>query len=239
MQKISILLGGLLILTSSVISLTQAVYAADECNQKATICNVTSALELTSALSSVSNPTITTPSWMQVVATNPQKVNGVITVSYSVETRGAITSDMGEFRRLANETLNDSRGWSRMGVQFAEVSTGGSFTLVLARPDDIGALAGCGSEYSCRSGRYVMINEERWNFATPAWNSVGGSLRDYRNMVVNHETGHWLGHDHSHCSGAGQPAEVMQQQSISLEGCTFNPWPNASELWSTMLGIRL
>jgi Protein of unknown function (DUF3152) len=47
--------------------------------------------------------------------------------------------------------------------------------------------------------------------------------------VVNHEVGHWLGFGHSRCSGAGRLAPVMQQQSIGLEGCTFNPWPLPTE----------
>jgi hypothetical protein len=88
----------------------------------------------------------------------------------------------------------------------------------------------CDSYYSCRSGRNVVINFDRWQGATDPWNAAGGSLEDYRVMVTNHETGHWLGFGHAFCPGAGQPAPVMQQQSISLQGCTFNPWPTASEL---------
>ena len=145
---------------------------------------------------------------------------------------------MSEFRALANATLNDGRGWSRMGVSFKEVASGGMFTLVLSEASQMTTFSsGCGTEYSCRAGRYVVINQDRWVGATKPWNDAGGSLRDYRHMVVNHETGHWLGHDHATCSAPGQPAEVMQQQSISLQGCSFNPWPTKGELWSTQLGI--
>jgi hypothetical protein len=89
---------------------------------------------------------------------------------------------------------------------------------------------GCSGAWSCRTGRNVVINDLRWRETSPAWVTSGGSLRDYRHMVVNHETGHWLGWDHSNCGGAEQPAPVMQQQSIDLQGCVFNAWPLDWEL---------
>ena len=57
------------------------------------------------------------------------------------------------------------------------------------------------------------INQVRWKDASPSWNGAGKSLRDYRNLVVNHETGHWLGHGHLGCPGPGRLAPVMMQQS--------------------------
>ncbi|HEX4662051.1 MAG TPA: DUF3152 domain-containing protein [Candidatus Saccharimonadales bacterium] len=160
-------------------------------------------------------------------------------VTYSVETRGAISADVAQFKSQANETLNDARGWARLGVSFQEVATGGSFTLSLTEASQMTTYSAtaCDTTYSCTVGRNVIINQDRWLGATPSWNQAGGNIRDYRHMVVNHETGHWLGHGHRGCTGAGQPAPVMQQQSIDLQGCVFNPWPLDSELWSTTLGI--
>ncbi len=193
----------------------------------------------------ISLPKIDQPKWLkdqiaaEVAAAGAKRAPGAgITVTYDVTTRGAITSSLSEFRLLANQTLNDSRGWARMNVSFTEVSSGGQFTLVLAEASQVPTFSSaCSSEYSCRVGRYVIINQDRWQGATPSWNGGGGSLRDYRHMVVNHETGHWLGHGHRSCGGAGQAAPVMQQQSIDLQGCKFNPWPLASELYSPQLGI--
>lgn len=160
------------------------------------------------------------------------------TVTYHIETRGNISADLNEFKQHAGQTLRDQRGWSRLGVSFSEVATGGDFTLVLAEATEVAAFStGCSADYSCNVGRYVIINQDRWLGATPAWNNGGGSLRDYRHMVVNHETGHWLGHGHRNCAGAGQPAALMQQQSIDLQGCVFNPWPLDSELQSSRLGL--
>lgn len=201
-------------------------------------------------ITSLTQPTIEQPEWLkqqlaaeaaaaaaQQAAARASRAATAMTVTYDVSTRGAISASLSEFKTLANQTLNDSRGWARMNVRFVEVASGGQFSLVFATAGEVGAVPGCGSEYSCRSGRYVLINQDRWMGATQSWNSAGGSLRDYRHMVVNHEVGHWLGHGHSSCGGAGQPAPVMQQQSISLQGCNFNPWPLASELNSTQLGI--
>lgn len=160
------------------------------------------------------------------------------TVTYVVETRGAISASVAEFKAQANQTLNSAQGWARLGVKFQQVTTGGDFTLVLSEASQVPSFSsGCDSTYSCNVGRYVIINQDRWLGATPSWNAASGSLRDYRHMVVNHETGHWLGHGHSMCGGAGQAAAVMQQQSINLQGCTFNPWPLASEIHSPRLGI--
>ena len=47
--------------------------------------------------------------------------------------------------------------------------------------------------------------------------------------MVNHEVGHWLGLGHVSYCGRGNRAAVMQQQSISLEGCNANVWPLYSE----------
>lgn len=233
---------GLIILTSStgmpVMSQTSA--------NMTTVSNLSSTVEglrsLPAALESMKVPTVKDPAWLAAVKVAEQQAAAKPisrTVTYSVTTKGNVTASLAEFRQQANATLNDGRGWARLGVGFQEVESGGSFTLVLSEASQLPTFStGCTADYSCRAGRYVVINQDRWMGATPSWNNAGGSLRDYRHMVINHETGHWLGHDHEQCGGAGQAAPVMQQQSIDLQGCTFNAWPLASEMWSTQLGIN-
>ncbi|GAB2877589.1 DUF3152 domain-containing protein [Nocardioides pacificus] len=153
------------------------------------------------------------------------------TVTYRVETRGRITTSLKKFRTQAQQTFADARGWRSGGTAFRPVRRGGDFTLVLSEARRVPDFSsGCSAQWSCRVGRYVIINQDRWKYASQGWRAANGSLRDYRHMVVNHETGHWLGLGHRGCSGRGNLAPVMMQQSKGLDGCRFNPWPVASEL---------
>lgn len=153
--------------------------------------------------------------------------------TYSVRTKGPVTADLETFKRLAQDTYDDPRGWRAAGYEFRRVASGGDFTLVLATADMVPTFSSeCSSSWSCRVGRYVIINQTRWLHASPAWNRAHETLRDYRHLVVNHETGHWLGHPHATCPGSG-PAPVMMQQSKGHGGCSFNPFPLPRERWTT------
>jgi hypothetical protein len=145
------------------------------------------------------------------------------TLTYEVRTRGTVYADLGTFRRIAESTFNDRRGWSLGGsLRFQEVASGGAFTLWLASPSSMSSFSSvCSAQYSCRVGRNVVINDDRWRGGTPTWPAV----REYRHYVLNHELGHWMGLGHTSCGGPGRLAPVMQQQSISLGGCTTNTWP--------------
>ena len=185
----------------------------------------------------VAMPKIATPAWLQ---TQQAPAPSAVVVTYTVATKGNISTDINEFTSQVSETLHDANGWSRLGVSFQQVESGGRFTVWLSEASQVTSFSssGCDTTVSCTVGNNVIINQDRWVSGSDAWNGAGGSLRDYRHMVVNHEVGHWLGHGHRYCSGAGQPAPVMQQQTINMQGCTPNPWPQASEMYSPKLGIR-
>jgi hypothetical protein len=160
------------------------------------------------------------------------------TVTYTVTTRGSVSASLSNFKRQAQETYDDPRGWRANGIRFKRVSSKGDFTLVLSQASKVPSFSSaCSTTYSCRVGRNVIINETRWKRATPTWNDKRGTLRDYRHMVVNHETGHWLERGHVGCGGKGQLAPVMQQQSKGLGGCRINPWPKKGELYSPRFGF--
>jgi hypothetical protein len=153
-----------------------------------------------------------------------------LVITYDVRGRGNV-SDLEALTAEAAAVYADPRGWSLGGsVRFDRVASGGDFTLWLAADDLMSTFGGaCDVVWSCRNGRHVVINENRWLGASDSWNEIGASLATYRQMVLNHETGHWLGFGHGSCSGPGRLAPVMQQQSMSLKGCAPNPWPLVSE----------
>jgi hypothetical protein len=186
-------------------------------------------------LGNVAVPKIATPPWLAAQAPPTTRE-----VTYTVQTKGTITADVDEFKNQVAETLTSPLGWSRLGVRFTRVDSGGQFTVWLSQDSEVPSFSpsGCDAIVSCTVGNNVIINQTRWLNGSDAWNGAGGTLRNYRHMVVNHETGHWLGHGHEHCAGAGQPAHVMQQQTINMQECAPNPWPLADEMYAPKLGIR-
>lgn len=151
--------------------------------------------------------------------------------TYCVALRNVDASYLPGLKAKLQSTYADARGWGLGGqVSFSEVASGCSFTVYLSAAASMTSFgSACDSTWSCTVSPNVILNFNRWTGASPSWNSAGGALEDYRSMVINHETGHWLGFGHNFCKGAGQAAPVMQQQSIDLQGCSFNPWPLASE----------
>jgi hypothetical protein len=161
-------------------------------------------------------------------AVEAPRVDNYTRHTYVVRKRGTITVFMKDFAAQAAQTYADRRGWRAAHHRFTRVSTGGDFTLVLAEARYLPSYSSvCSVRYSCRVGRYVVINQNRWRRGSSPFT---GSLRDYRHMVVNHETGHWLGRHHEFCGGKDKLAPVMQQQSKSLQGCRPNAWPLKFEI---------
>ncbi|KFI58578.1 DUF3152 domain-containing protein [Bifidobacterium cuniculi] len=157
-----------------------------------------------------------------------------VTMTYCVSSKGKVGSTDG-FANAIYRSLNDTKGWPRAGVTFEPVSEGCDVTLTLSEPSQVPSFSPmCSAEYSCRVGSDVIINKKRWDNGVEAWLKAGGTLADYRTMVINHEVGHALGHidNEQTCAGEGQPAPLMQEQSMHLDGCKPNIHPLDSELWT-------
>ncbi|WP_305783970.1 DUF3152 domain-containing protein [Symbioplanes lichenis] len=131
------------------------------------------------------------------------------------------------FATAVAATLGADDGWTAGGQwRFKRVGPGQAydFTLYLATPDTRDELCRDVPDgyTSCRSGDKVVLNVARWVEGVP---SYGKNLASYRRYMVNHEVGHRLGHGHELCPGPGEPAPVMQQQTLGLHGCQPNDAP--------------
>lgn len=148
----------------------------------------------------------------------------VTTVRVEVEAGLAVDGEL--FAAMVMATLNDQRSWGGDGsMTFAR--TDGSdqdLRVVLASPDKVDAMCAplnTHGDYSCGRYGHAAINYTRWVQATEEFTD----RTIYRQYVVNHEVGHLLGHQHTSCTGAGDLAPIMQQQSIRVTPCLPNAWP--------------
>jgi hypothetical protein len=148
-------------------------------------------------------------------------------VRYTVEVEGGVPFQPARIARVVDATLSDPRGWTALGdYAFQRTESGGSLRVLLATPATTDALCAplrTRGEVSCRNGKLVVINAQRWAHGVEAY---GDDVDAYRQYVVNHEVGHALGFGHVGCPGVGEPAPVMLQQTYGLDGCRPNPWPD-------------
>ena len=153
---------------------------------------------------------------------------GATVYRYVLRVEGGTGVDGAAAAATIQGVLNDDRGWrGTEGVSFEQVDdpAAADFTLSIATPTTTDAL--CApletiGMWNCRNGTNVVLNSDRWTYGSPTFSSVDA----YHVYEINHEVGHFLGHEHEYCAGAGLTSPVMAQQSRTREGgCTENGWP--------------
>ncbi|MGW7567693.1 DUF3152 domain-containing protein [Streptomyces tendae] len=151
------------------------------------------------------------------------------TLTYVVQVEDGIGIPAQDVAAEVERILADERGWTADGkVGFRRVSGGASdFRVRLATAGTVDDICGqygldTGGEVNCNVGQDVMVNLKRWLLATQYY---ADDVTSYRALIINHEVGHFLGHGHEGCPGAGRPAPVMMQQIKGLHGCRTNVWP--------------
>jgi hypothetical protein len=142
--------------------------------------------------------------------------------------------DLNAFAAKVEQVLSDQRSWigQHSGVAVQRVSSGGEFHIALTSSMTVRSLCGyeLAIETSCWSpghGQRVALNVARWVRGDSAY---VGDLDAYRTYMINHETGHALGHAHQFRCRSDGLAPVMMQQTITLRAsngqmCRSNPWP--------------
>ncbi|MBH1935688.1 DUF3152 domain-containing protein [Streptomyces sp. AV19] len=155
---------------------------------------------------------------------------------FRVDVEKGLPLDGGLFATAVHRTLNDDRSWGHGGVRtFERVSSGpADFVVTLASPattarwcakSDLDTTVDNVSCDSAATDR-VMINAYRWAQGAETY---GDRMHEYRQMLINHEVGHRLGHNHESCEESGALAPVMMQQTkfLTTDGTTCKPnaWP--------------
>jgi hypothetical protein len=156
---------------------------------------------------------------------------------YRVDVEKGLSLDGALFAEAVHKTLNDDRSWGHGGTRtFERVSSGRpDFVITLASPGTTAVWCGKSGldttedNVSCDSAstERVMINAYRW--AQGASTFGDDKMHTYRQMLINHEVGHRLGHNHETCTRQGALAPVMMQQTkfLATDGVTCRPnaWP--------------
>ncbi|MEV7978252.1 DUF3152 domain-containing protein [Streptomyces sp. NPDC086519] len=157
------------------------------------------------------------------------RVGSGTVLRYRVDVENGIDLSPADVARQVERILADPRGWTADGHSaFERVSSGPTdFVVRVATPGTVDRICGeygldTGGEVNCSVAKNVMVNLRRWLLATPVY---AHRVKDYRALIINHEVGHFLGHGHVGCPGAGQPAPVMMQQIKGMHGCLPNVWP--------------
>ncbi|MFJ4854509.1 DUF3152 domain-containing protein [Streptomyces sp. NPDC088730] len=154
---------------------------------------------------------------------------------YRIDVEKGLGLDSALFAEAVQKTLNDERSWAHDGAMtFERISTGDpDFVITLASPGTTGVwceksgLDTTVDNVSCDSAatERVMINAYRWAQGSSTFGP--DKLYPYRQMLINHEVGHRLGHNHVSCRTPGTLAPVMQQQTKSLDIDNIKCRPNA------------
>jgi hypothetical protein len=154
---------------------------------------------------------------------------------YTVDVENGVTGvDLAAFAKLVDTSLDDPRSWTaRSGVALQRVDSGwADFHVTLTSSMTVRAL--CGFELKIETSCFapnqdsrVVLNVARWVRGDVAYI---GDLAAYHVYMINHESGHALGHMHSHVCLSNGLAPVMMQQTIGLRSvsgtiCAANPWP--------------
>ncbi|MFV2195934.1 DUF3152 domain-containing protein [Nocardiopsis sp. LOL_012] len=147
-------------------------------------------------------------------------------LTYAVEVEKGLPEDPEDFTAAVEEILGDPRGWTGGGERSVQRvdSDDADIRVLLSAPDTVDRLCApldTNGFVSCANGNRAVINQNRWATGVDHFD---GDLETYRVYLINHEVGHTLGHGHVFCPSPGEPAPVMQQQTLFLQGCEPNGW---------------
>lgn len=163
---------------------------------------------------------------LQMVSGSSSAFGGEAVRTFSVEVEAGLALDGACLAEQVENVLGDHRSWIAQGdLGWRRVDVNADLRVIFASPgltDSLCAPLNTAGIFSCRTGNRTVLNSYRWREGTPEYQE---NLNEYRTYQINHEVGHFLGHGHASCPGAGVLAPVMMQQTKGLDGCAMNGWP--------------
>ncbi|MCF6526432.1 DUF3152 domain-containing protein, partial [Streptomyces sp. JJ36] len=186
------------------------------------------------------DPELSGPGSFRAVGGRAEGAGDGRVLRYRVDVEDDLPLDAELFAEAVHTTLNDRRSWAHGGERsFERVASGeADFVITLASPGTTGvwcAKSGLDTtvqNVSCDSAatERIMINAYRWAQGSRTFGD--DRIRQYREMLINHEVGHRLGRGHLLCPEDGALAPVMMQQTKTLTSgaatCRPNAWPYPS-----------
>jgi hypothetical protein len=120
----------------------------------------------------------------------------------------------------ASDALSDPRSWNLYGkLSFVIAQSNCNFAFWLATPDRLESVGtACGTQTTCQVGNTLAINVDDWMRAPVGWSD---GLTAYRQELINHVVGQWLGFNHASClAGPKTPMPILEAPTVVLDGCS-------------------
>jgi hypothetical protein len=156
---------------------------------------------------------------------------------FDVRVEAGVDLDPDAAAREVLRALDDNRSWIGIEDVRFQLTTASDvdFTISVASPATTDRLCrplNTVGRLSCRQGRNVVLNADRWHRGPDVYHSsYADNIDVYRLYLINHEVGHFIGKGHVRpaCSSTRR-APVMMQQTFGLRGCAINGWPQHDSL---------
>lgn len=141
----------------------------------------------------------------------------VATFSYCLD--ASSTAEAKVLSSSASNAFSDLAGWNLGGrLKFVQVSSNCNFGIDLMPASSMSSVStACAGQTTCGVGSTLALNLSNWLAAPAAW--IGG-IDSYREQMISHEVGHWLGFSHASCFAKSSPVPILEDPTVELDGCS-------------------
>jgi hypothetical protein len=141
--------------------------------------------------------------------------------TYSYCDSAGSTAETEVLSSSAASAFSDSSSWAMGGrLKFVPVKSNCNFSISLVDSNAMSRLnSACSGQSSCQSGNAIELNLSNWLAAPVTWTT---GIDSYRQQMIDHEVGHWLGFNHASCTLKSSPVPILENPTVVLDGCSPN-----------------